>query len=250
MKRQLLIILALAGAAVSSQAQRLDETKELLANWVETRKLISEEKQQWELEREMLSDRIDLVRTEKESLAEKIHTTQADITSADEKREDLVKENDALKNASATLVNRISSLEKGVRELIPTLPAPIQDRILMLSQRLPKSDETELTLSERYQNIIGIVNELNKAEQEIIVVSEVRELADGSKAEGQTLYIGFGCAYWCTNQGDMAQVGYPAADGWKWEVNDSIAPGIADAIAILKNEKVAEFISLPVSVKE
>ncbi|MBN2164230.1 MAG: DUF3450 family protein [Pontiellaceae bacterium] len=250
MKRQLLIILALSGAAVCSQAQDLDQTKEMLSRWVETRKLISEEKQKWTLEREMLSDRIDLIRTEKDSLTQKIHETQADITAADEKREDMVRENDSLKSASATLVNRISSLEQGVLELIPTLPAPIQERIRMLSQRLPKSDETELSLSERYQNIIGIVNELNKAAQEIIVVSEVRELGDGTKAEGQTLYIGFGCAYWCKNKGDMAQIGMPGPDGWIWTAHNEIASGVADAISIMKNEKVAEFISLPVSVRK
>ncbi len=248
MKRKLLMILALSSAAACAQAQELDRTKEALSKWVETRKLISEEKQKWELEREILSDRIDLVRTEKDSLTEKIHETQSLITDADKKREDLVKENDALKNASATLVNRIFTLEQEVLVLLETLPEPVQERIRPLSQRLPKTEKTELSLSERYQNVIGIVNELNKASQEIAVVSEVRTLPDGSTAEGQTLYLGFGCAYWCTNKGDMAQYGHPTSDGWQWEANNDIASNVADAIAILKNEKVAEFIPLPVSV--
>jgi len=248
MRRKLLLIAAFAGTTAAVQAQELDLTKEALSKWVETRKLISEEKQQWELEREVLSDRIDLVRAEKDSLAEKIHETQSLITDADRKREDLVRENDALKNASATLVNRIFSLERAVLTLLVTLPEPVQERMRPLSQRIPKTEETELSLSERYQNVIGIINELNKAAQEITVVSEVRELPDGSKAEGQTLYIGFGCGYWCTNKGDMAQYGRPTADGWKWEPSNDIASGVADAIAIMKNEKVAEFIPLPVSV--
>ncbi len=242
-----MLVLAVA-AAGSLQAQELDRTKEALSKWVETRKLISEEKQKWELEREVLSDRIDLVRAEKDNLAEKIHETQSLITDADKKREHLVAENDGLKNASATLVNRIFSLEREVLTLLITLPEPVQDRLRPLSQRIPKDEDTDLSLSERYQNVIGIVNELNKAAQEITVVSEVRQLPDGTTAEGQTLYIGFGCAYWCTNKGDMAQYGHPAADGWTWEPSDAIASSVADAIAILKNEKVAEFIPLPVSV--
>ena len=248
MKRRLLMILALSGAAACVHAQDLDQTKEALSKWVETRKLISEEKQQWELEREMLSDRIDLVRTEKGTLAEKIHETQSQITDADKKREDLVKENDALKNASATLVNRIFTLEREVLGLLAWLPEPVRERMRPLSQRIPKNEETDLSLSERYQNIIGIVNELNKAAQEITVVSEVRDLSDGTKAEGQTLYVGFGCAYWCTNKGDLAQVGHPSAEGRKWEANDAIAPSVLDAIAVLKSEKVAEFIPLPIAV--
>jgi FtsZ-binding cell division protein ZapB len=249
MKKQRWIGMALAGTVLcSAQAQNLENTKEALSKWVETRKLISEEKQQWELEREMLGDRIDLVRAEKESLAEKIHETQSLITDADKKRADLVQENDALKNASATLVNRIYSLERGVLALLKSVPAPVQERLRPLSQRIPKAMETELSLSERYQNVIGIVNELNKAANEITVVSEVRDLADGSEAEVQTLYIGFARAYYCTNSGDIAGVGSPSADGWTWEPDNALAPRVADAIAVLKNEKVAEFIPLPVSV--
>ena len=248
MKIILVLIAALSFPVAALQGQEVDRTREALSKWVETRKLISQEKQQWELEREVLSDRIDLVRAERNSLAEKIHETQSLITDADKKRENLVKENDALKNASATLVNRIFSLEREVITLLAILPEPVQDRMRPLSQRIPETEKTDLSLSERYQNIIGIINELNKAAQEITVVSEVRQLPDGSKAEGQTLYIGFGCGYWCTNKGDMAQYGYPAADGWKWEPNNAIAASVADAIAILKNEKVAEFIPLPISM--
>lgn len=247
MKKQAMMILALAGAACA-QAQELDRTKEALSKWVEVRKLISEEKQAWELEREVLGDRIDLVRAEKESLSGKIHETQSLITDADKKREDLVRENDALKNASATLVNRIFTLEQRVLNLLPLLPVPVQDRIRPLSQRLPKTAETDLALSERYQNVVGIANELNKHANEITVVSEVRNLPDGTTAEVQTLYIGFARAYYCTNKGDIAGVGYPAPAGWVWQQDNAIAPAVADSIAIMKNEKVAAFLPLPVSI--
>lgn len=248
MKKQLLIFLALSSALLNVRGDDLELTKETLSKWVETRKLISEEKEKWELEREVLGDRIDLVRSEKDALSEKIHETQSLITDADKKREDLVKENDALKNASATLVNRIFTLERNVLELLPTLPEPVQDRIKPLSQRLPKTEETDLSLSERYQNVVGIINELNKGANEITVVSEVRELPDGTTAEVQTLYIGFARAFYCTNKGDIAGVGFPGNDGWAWMPDNAIAQQVADSISILKNEKVAEFIPLPIRV--
>jgi hypothetical protein len=248
MKRKLMMILAVSGAAFGVQAQDLDETKEALSKWVETRKLISEEKQKWELEREILGDRIDLVRNERDTLNTKIHETQSLITDADKKREDLVAAKDALKNASATLVNRIFTLEREVLALLPTLPDPVQERIKPLSQRIPKTEETDLSLSERYQNVIGIINELNKGAGEITVVSEVKKLADGSTAEVQTMYVGYAAGYSCNNNGDVAFVGRPSSNGWEWEQDNSIAPKVADSISILKNEKVAAFIEMPVSV--
>lgn len=248
MNRRLMVVLAIAGCTACVQAEDLDRTREVLSKWVEARKLISEEKEKWELEREMLGDRMDLVRTERDTLTKKIHETQSLITDADRKREDLVGENDALKNASATLVNRIFSLERNVLSLLPRLPVPVQNRIKPLSQRIPKTEETDLSLSERYQNVVGIINELNKGANEITVVSEVRELPDGSTAEVQTLYLGYACAYYCTNKGDMAGVGRPTPSGWEWEPDHSIAQPVADSISILKNEKVAEFIPLPVTI--
>jgi chromosome segregation ATPase len=235
-------------ALTMANAQELDETKEALSKWVETRKLISEEKNKWELEREILSDRIDLVRSEKETLAGKITETRSMITDADKKREALVKENDGLKNASATLVNRIYALERQVLELIPVLPQPIQDQIKPLSQQIPKAEETDLSLSQRYQNVIGIINNLNKNAGEIRVMSEVRELGDGTTAEVQTMYIGYAQAYYCNNAGDIAGYGYPTAEGWQWEEDNTLAGKVSEAIAVLKNEQVAKFIALPASV--
>jgi hypothetical protein len=248
MKKQLLIILAISGAAFGAQADELEMTRETLSKWVETRKLISGEKQQWELEREILGDRIDLVRNERDTLSKKIHETQSLITDADKKREDLVKEKDELKNASATLVNRIFTLERDVLALLTTLPEPVKERIKPLSQRIPKTQETDLSLSERYQNVIGIINDLNKGAGEITVLSEVKTLADGTTAEVQTLYLGYSAAYSCNNNGDVAFVGSPTSNGWKWEQNNEIAQTVADSISILKNEKVAAFLPLPVSI--
>ena len=231
-----------------AQASELELTKETLAKWVETRKLISLEKEQWLLQQEVLADRIDLIVSERDSLEQKIKETEELVTDADKKRTALVEENDALKMASASLVKTITGLEQGVLALLPRLPEPVQARIKPLSQRIPLKLGTELTLSERYQNVIGVVNELNKTAGEITVVSEVREFPDGSSAEVQTLYLGYARAFYCTNKGDIAGVGYPGEKGWSWEPNDAIAQQVADSIAIFKNEKVAEFIPLPLSV--
>lgn len=248
MKKHILIILVAASGMADVRAADVDLTKETLSKWVETRKLISQEKEKWELEREVLGDRIDLVRSERDTLKTKIHETQSLITDADKKREGLVKENDELKNASAMLVNRIYTLEQSVLNLLPSLPEPVRNRMKPLSQRIPRSQETDLSLSERYQNVIGIVNELNKGANEITVVSEVKKLDDGTTAEVQTLYIGYACAYSCNNNGDKAFVGSPTPKGWTWEQNDAIAQQVLDSIAVLKNEKVAEFVPLPVSI--
>ena len=229
-------------------SNEIDITKELISKWVETKKLISLESEDWKIEQEVLKDRIDLISSERNSLKEKINETEDLINQSNSKRTDLVENNESFKKASTLLSDKIKILENKILILLPTLPRHIQGKIKPLSQRIPIKDQSELTLSERYQNVIGVINELNKGASEISVVSEVRSLPNGGSAEVQTLYLGYAHAYYCTTKGDIAGIGYPAQEGWIWKPKNEIAQEIADSIAIFKNEMVAEYITLPISV--
>ena len=231
-------------------SNEIDITKELISKWVETKKLISLESEEWKIEQEVLKDRIDLISSERNSLREKINETESLINQSDTKRTDLGKDNESLKKASTLLSEKINILENKLLILLPTLPQHIQEKIKPLSQRIPLNKKNELTLSERYQNVVGIVNELNKGASEISVISEVRSLLNGESAEVQTLYLGYAHAFYCTTKGDIAGIGYPSRDWWIWKPKNEIAQEIADSIAIFKNEMVAEYITLPINMDE
>ena len=250
-----MVIILAAGAAIGWAAEpvardTVGSARAALEKWVETRKVISKEKQDWALAREMLDERIRLVQREITSLREKIEEAKKGISEADKKRAELVEENDKLKNASETLAGVVAKLEARTVALNKRLPDPIRERIKPLSQLLPEDpNETKLSLAQRFQNVIGILNEVNKFNREITVTSEVRTLADGNSAEVTALYIGLGQAYYTGANGTMAGVGRPSEDGWKWNPANDSADRIADAVAILKNEMVAGFVPLPVEIQ-
>jgi len=245
-----LAVAALGWTAQAVTRDGVDNVRATLEKWVEVRRVISKEKQEWVLGKEMLNERIELVQREIASLREKIGQAEASISDADKKRAELVVENDALKSAAATLGGIVTHLEARTAALIQRLPDPIRERIKPLSQRLPTDpNQTSLSLSQRFQNAIGILNEVNKFNREITVTSEVRTLADGSAAEVTAMYVGLGQAYYTGANGTAAGVGRPSETGWTWEpAGDAVAP-IGDAIAILKNEKGAGFVPLPVKVQ-
>lgn len=246
----LLAIVALGWAAEPVARNSIDNVRGVIEQWVQTRQLISKEKKDWALEREMLDERIKLVENEIASLREKIGQAQQSISDADKKRAELVEQNDKLKSASEKLKGIANNLEARTLALNNRLPDPIRERIKPLSQRLPKDpNETKLSLSQRFQNVIGILNEVNKFNREPTVTSEVRTLADGSVAEVTALYIGLGQAYYVGAKGTVAGVGRPSENGWSWESSNDTADEITDAVAILKNEKVASFVPLPVKVQ-
>ncbi len=251
--QRVLFAVALLPASVGvaqESGPSISDTRDQLEKWVETRRVISKERQDWALGQEMLKERLALVQREIDSLREKITQTQSSVGEADKKRQELMDENEKLKSASGELAAIIGALEQRVGKMLPSLPDPIRDRVKPLSQRLPAdAATTKLSLSERFQNVVGILNEVNKFNRELTLTSEVRSLPDGTSAEVTALYLGVGQGYYVGAGGRVAGVGRPTSEGWTWTPANDIAPRVSDAIAVLKNEKVASFVQMPLESK-
>lgn len=245
-----------AGVARSQEklGEEIDATRTALEKWVETRRIISQEKREWAMGREMLNDRIALLQREIQSLRERIAEAENNISEADQSKQELIEEKANLEAASAGLADAIGPLESRAVALLQRMPDPLPDplreRVERLSQRIPDEGEsTELSLGERFQNIVGILNEVNKFHGVVTATSEVRTLSDGRAAEVAAIYIGLGQAYYVTTAQDAAGIGTYTKDGWVWTPADEHAEDIARAIAVLKNEVAADFVRLPVRIQ-
>lgn len=246
------VLLAALCAAVSASAQTdatIESTRTALEKWVETRRIISQEKRDFALSREMLNERIGLVQREIASLKDKIAEAEASIAQADERRGEMIAENERYKAETESLGAVLNALETRTKEMNVRLPEPLRQRIKPLSQRLPEDPEqTKLSIAERFQNVVGILNEVNKFNRDITVTSEVRAVPDGSSMEVTVLYAGLGQAFYVGANDTIAGIGTATEQGWQWQPKNEAAGQIADAIAILKNEEVASFILLPVTL--
>ncbi|HSV27692.1 MAG TPA: DUF3450 family protein [Sedimentisphaerales bacterium] len=243
-------LLSFGALQAGSNDESIENTKLALEKWVETQRIISQEKRDLALAREMLTERIELVGREIKSLRERISQAQEGITETDAKRLKLVEENDKLKRSSESLAIRLGALEERTKKLLAHLPNPIRERVKPLSQRLPDGTaETRLSTSERFQNVVGILNEIDRFNREISVTSEVSTLKDGSSVEVTTLYIGISRGYYVNADRTLAGVGAPSDAGWIWTPANEVAGQVSDTIAILRNEKIASFVQLPVTIK-
>lgn len=230
--------------------ERIEATRDTLEKWVETRRLLSEEKRDWALAKDMLTSRAEILRGEVTEVDGRITEAEKSITDADRKAADLVAKNDALKLASSELAAMAATLESRTKDLVKRLPDPIREKLRPLTQRLPEDPtKSELPLSTRFQNVVGIVNEVNKFNRELTVTSEVRKLADGSSAEVTAVYLGLAQGYYVGGGGKLAGVGGATENGWTWTAANEYAPQIAKVVAILKNESPAEFVPVPLGVK-
>jgi len=244
---------ALAPAALASARQEPDQVsvaRTELEKWVETRRIISAERRDWELGRQVLNDRIELVQREIDALRARIGEAGNSIAEAERKRSELDTENEGFKQASSALDGAAATLESRTRELLPNLPEPLRELVHPLSQSLPENPEaTALPLAKRFQNVVGILNAVNKFQRQLAVTSEVRTLRDGSRAEVTVFYLGIGHAFYASADGKAAGVGSASAAGWLWTPADEAAAEITRAIAILKNEATAAFVRLPMRIE-
>ena len=105
-----------------------------------------------------------------------------------------------------------------------------------------------VTAAERFQNVLGVLNELNKSNNEIAVNYEVRTLADGRPSEVKVVYVGLAQAYFVSPGGE-AGIGRPGVDGWVWEPTKTAAGDVLIALEILQGKHTPAFVPLPVKIQ-
>jgi uncharacterized protein DUF3450 len=226
-----------------------ESARSLLAKWMETGRIIAQERAEWQHSRDMLRARIDLVNGEIQAQQEKgkqLIDSGADLGA---KRATLVTDDQTARAALDALSGTIADLETALGGLNTRFPEPLRSRIKPLVDRMPIDPaHTKVSLAERFQNVVGILNEANKFDNDISMTSEVRTLSDGTPAEVRVIYVGLGQAYFVSAKGE-AGVGRPGPDGWRWEVDRAIAPGVAQVVEILLAKSKPKLVPLPVTIQ-
>ncbi len=216
--------------------------------WIESRRLISQEKQDWRLGKELLADRARMLEKEIAGVREKISTATNETAEVDRKLAEARAQNDQLDGVSARMRAAVVALETRLPPLLGRTPDPVRERLKPLVQRLPQnSADTKISLPERFQSVIGILNEIGKANGEITVSTEIRTMADGRPTQIKALYIGLAQAYYVSEKGD-AGTGRPGANGWDWQPANQLAAQITDAMQTLQSKAAPHFVPLPVKL--
>ncbi len=217
--------------------------------WIETQQLISKENKDWQQAKDILLGRLDLVKKESVSLKDKNKEAQNSIKEANEKKKELEQENDELKKTQDQLVQSIIALEEQIKILFKQMPDPVKERLLALYERIPQdATKTRVSAAERFQNIFGILSELNKANSEISVSYEIHNLADGKPAEVQVLYVGLAQAYYVSASGEVG-VGHPRENGWQWSASETNPRHVLAALDMLQGKQTPAFVPLWVKIK-
>jgi len=250
MKKLQMMMLALLATGLCAQ-EGLEQAKALLDKWYETQRTISKEESDWRMGKEVLQERIDLTKRESATLHEKLAATRQETAESEKKVNELKTVNETLKKGLQPLSHDIKALELRVLALVTRTPEPVQKRVVPLTQRIPTATTSnKISLSERYQNVIGVLNELNKVAREISVASEVRTLEKGVQVEVTVIYLGLSQAYYVNEKSRVAGVGQLDKGGvWRWEAQNDSVDAVVQLLGIYKGEKPAAYVPLAVKVQ-
>ena len=256
-----LVVCLLGSGALLAQRetaeQRLDTTREALRKWVDTRKTISRTKHDLDETVQMLRERIGVVEGEIQSLKRRTEESRSVIAEQEKKRDELKARLKTLTGAADSLKPTIETLENRTVALLDQLPDHVrQDRMISTLSKTFQGDPNDPnvvkkgSLSQRFQNVVGVLNKLNKLSRAIKVLPQRVLLPDGREAEVQAVFLGFGQAYYLGGSGKTAGIGRLSDDGkWTWVAANESAEKIARVMAILEDEKPAAFVQVPIEIK-
>ena len=234
----------------SAEANRLNETRETLAKWVETRQLVSRTRIDWQADKEMMQASVKLFERELLTVQEQMAKLSTNTTQVESERVQA----EVVKKSSHESIEASKKFavefERELVRMAPKLPAPLQDNLKPLLNRIPADTAaTRLSAAERIQVIVGILSELDKFNNAVSVFSEKRKTGKGEEVATETVYVGLGAAYFVNDANDFAGTGAPGANGWEWTVKSELAAAVREVVRIYRNERPARFVALPATIK-
>lgn len=229
---------AQAMSPAAANAEKIELIRAELSRALETEQAIAREELDWKLGKEVLANRVSFLENQIKELDEKAKEEQGKITSADEERGKKMKEAEGLTAADEETKARVRAFEARVLKLMTALPVPLAEKVGPLAERLPKpemkDEEIRMSVSVRYANILGILNEVNKFHGDVFSGPERRKISTGAEAEVETLYFGIGAACYA-GSGETAKeagIGRSTPSGWVWEGKPDEAVNIGKLIKI------------------
>ncbi|KAF0094802.1 MAG: hypothetical protein E1N59_1537 [Puniceicoccaceae bacterium 5H] len=246
-------ILALWFAVVGvSAADQLSQTRQLIDRWVETERLIAQEKVEAEQDIAMLQSTRDLLQQRIEAVRAEIDHLESAQDVSGEQRVELREAQAQQQEMSDALVEALASYELQLKNRYSALPSPLQERLRAQFRQLPNDPaHTRATAGERLQTVLSILEEVARFNETITVAHEIRTRSDGTRIQADTVYWGLAFALSASVANDEAYLGRPQANGpWQFEPLEGRAAAHAFELVRMADGSNGDvhYVSFPVPV--
>ena len=236
-------------------------SRELIRQWVQTERIISEEKTTWQVEKQQMQDLLEIYQQELKLLNEELNVAGSSADLIDENKEKLESGLAQYREAKQILRSSMASLIPRMQKLVGRFPAPLVEELgsdidlIRSPQALDKPRDV-------LKSIIAILNAAGSFNRTLTLAEETRTLANGKKITVSVLYLGLCRAYYAADVGPLAGTGVPAATaatadtaataaagGWLWTEDGGIADQVRRTIAVHKKSAQPQLVELPVQLQ-
>ena len=208
------------------------EARQLISEWVETERIISDEKAHWQGEREILTDLIATLEAGNAALDESLAKSDAEMANMSRQRADLSERQLRAGDAVNALRSKVEQLETQAQSLLPILPTPLQDRIGRFSEAVKEPERaSKFSLRERLENAVAVLQAANLFHQGVNLEKQ-KLIVDGKTREFQVLYLGLSVGYFVNEASTTAGYGLPMGKKWEWTQKNDLADEIRQAVAV------------------
>ncbi len=253
MNKHIIITLLSLSSSLCAQGKKdtLDPAakRELIKQWVQTERLITEEKNTWKVEKQRMQDLLNIYQKELTLLNEEIEKAGASAELADDRKGELESELKAYRDAQRLLIDSLTNMLPRTRNLIKRLPDPLQKELSTDIDLLSSPDAMEKP-RDVLKSILNVLTSAGRFNRSVTVAEQTRELGSGEKMTLNVLYLGLARAYFASSAGDTSGIVTLGEDGWNWQDKPELADDIRRAIAVYKKDQQPQLIQLPVGLNK
>ena len=244
-----IMLLAMVEGRAQEGEKEIDPagSRELIRQWVQTERLISEEKTAWQVQKQQMQQLLGIYQQELNLLDEELKLAGASAELVDENKEKRETGLTQYRKARQWLGASMTRLLPRMQKLIVRFPKPLLDE---LSAELGFLNSPEALEQPRdvLKSIIAVLNAASRFNRSITLVEETRSVSEEKKVTVNVIYLGLCRAYYTSDSGPSAGVGVPAKEGWSWSQLPEIADDVRSIIAVYRKAAQPQIIELPVQL--
>ena len=240
-----LLILSALPLSAAVQPGASNQLDALVQQWLALEQQQHQLQKDWQLRKQSLQQGISLLQAEQNQLQQVLQRNTKQHDAVDEKRAQLLSQQQQLEQQQHTAGSQISAVLQQVRVMQPQLPPPLQHIWQQELNSLPDNADASVQL----QRSLFLLTKLAEFQQRLSLDEMTLETTDGQPVRVKQLYLGASQAWFSSADGSYSGLGYPSSTGWSWQFDSSIdSKDVLHAIAMLEKRAQPQLISLPLQL--
>lgn len=237
------------GLPAQDSEPTLRDLDALTGRWIALRGTLAGEKRQWSHRKTAWNEQIALLEDEAEALGSELDATREVLSTAEERRADLLARRRELETSLARMDDTLADATRRARALADILPPPLASQLSSDLRAFAEGRTEDLPRAQRAQRLVAFLSAVEAMQNQIHAVSQTLNVQE-ARRQVDVVYIGLARAFAVSPGDDWAAVGVPGSKGWSWSPDAADPARVRALVEMARQNKTAALATLPMKVEE